>query len=827
MNQITILYPGKEPKTCDLDALKKSAVTMGRGQFHGDGDVSNDIQVDGDAVLVSRAHCTFYLDSHGHWFIKDDNSKNGLYFQEQQISSHELKDGDKIYIGKDVDQRLVILFSRSAKSAGAGNDQLKRYDLRSGRQWVIGRSTDCDIVINHPTVSRRHCLITNEKGQYYISDLQSRNGVILNSKALLEKKPLKQMDRISIADISLVFADGFLYFYQLSGGVSVTGEHLCKLVGKRGARKYITNNVSLSIEPNEFVAILGGSGAGKTTLLNCLSGMTRFTSGKVLINGESIHTNFKSLRSLMGYVPQQDIVYDTLTLERMLYFSAKLRMPADTSRQEIQERIEETLRVVELTEHRKTLISKLSGGQKKRASIAVELLASPKLFFLDEPTSGLDPGTAKHLMMMLKQLAKSGKTVIMVTHTIENLDMCDRLICMGKGGLLCYSGSPADALAFFEKDQLTDIYDDLNERSETVARKFGSAGISTEQPLPPLDSGEKKKSRKGFRTFFRQFGVMTRRYVEILANSPMRMALLLLTPLFLTILLCIAFQADGNLFNYLVSLNVISSFNKTNHAFLVASDTMSLLFAFSCAVFWTGIFNSIQEISKERNIYERERFSGVGIVPYVLSKFVPLTVLCCIQSAIMTGMLSFMTNTTATVDGNMSAVSALSYGMLSDGLILGEGMMWLETFLTTFGCAMSAMCLGLVVSTLVSNDMALVLCPICLMPQILFSGVVGTLSGLTEIISQFISCKWSCVAYFVSARINDLYKECSYNMGWELKTFSDDNGMGILDEAYNTTKEYFLGMNGVLSAWAVFGIMCGVCVVFSMLILRFRRRYSR
>ena len=827
MNQITILYPGKEPQTYDLDDYQKDIVAMGRGQFHGDGGVNNDIQIDNDAILVSRAHCTFYRDVHGNWSIKDDNSKNGLFFRDQQVTYHQLKDGDKVYVGKDMEQRLVILFSRNEK--GKAEDQVKSYDLHSRNHWVLGRSPSCDIVINHPTASRQHCLITYENGQYYITDLQSKNGIILNSHTLSGKMALKQMDRISIADVSFVYADGFLYCYQLSGGVSVTGEHVCKLVGNSHSKKYITNNVSLSIEPNEFVAILGGSGAGKTTLLNCLSGMTDFTSGEVLINGESIRTNFKSLRSLMGYVPQQDIVFDSLTLEGMLDYSAKLRMPVDTSRQEIQARIDETLRVVELSEHRKTLISKLSGGQRKRASIAVELLASPKLFFLDEPTSGLDPGTAKHLMEMLKKLSKSGKTIIMVTHTIENLDMCDRLICMGKGGLLCYSGSPADALDFFEKDQLTDIYYDLNEHAEAVARKFGSTAnpVPVGQHTPLFENVKPEKTKNGLQIFFRQFSVMTRRYVEILLRDKWRMALLLGSPLVLTFILCLSYQSDGNLLNYLVQWHLISSVHRTCHPFLVATDTMTLLFSFSCAVFWTGIFNSIQEISKERTIYERERFSGVGVVPYVLSKFVPLLVLCAVQSAIMTSMLSVMTNVTATIDGDMSGVTALSYGMRSDGLILGEGMMWMETFLTTFTCAMSAMCLGLLISTLVNNDMALVLCPFCLMPQILFAGVVNELSGFSEAVSTIISCRWSCLGYFISARINELYKSCTYNTKWELKTLSDGGGLEIVDEAYGVTKKYFLGMNGVVSAWVVLTIMCVVCTIAAMLILRFRPKSSR
>lgn len=836
-NQITIFLPGDTPRTYDLDRFRKPSIRLGRGPFHGDAQTPNDIQVDPALGFVSRAHCTFFRSQEGQWFILDDNSTNGLIYQDRRIARHALNDGDKIYIAKDMEQRLVILFSRRAEPERKPEQEqavprqpvgTKGFSLRNVRQCVIGRSPECDIVISHPSASRRHCIVAQENGQYYVIDNNSLNGVLLNSRQLMRKEQLHPMDRISIADTVLVFNNESLYEYKLDGGLSVSAEHLCRTVGKGKTQKQILNNVTLTIEPNEFVAIIGGSGAGKTTLLNCLSGITGFTSGEVLINGDSIRTGKKGLRSLMGYVPQQDIVYDSLTLERMLLYSAKLRMPHDTSMEEIQAKIDETLRTVELSEHRETLISKLSGGQRKRASIAVELLASPKLFFLDEPSSGLDPGTEKHLMQMLKRLSMSGKTVIMVTHTVQNLDLCDRLICMGKGGLLCYSGPPQGAPSFFGKSQFTDMYDDLNDHSAATAARFSR---STEQGVSDMGrlhtQEQPPKTVKSPRVLIREFWVMTTRYVEIMANNRLRLILLLLMPVFLSLLVCVAFQADGNIYNLFMRL-FGASMVRANFPFLVATDTMSLMFAFSCAAFWTGIFNSIQEVSKERPIYEREKFSGVSVTPYVFSKFVPLTALCLIQSLIMTTILGIMTNTTATVDGNTSGVTALKYSMPTSGAALSGGLMGLETFLTVFLCVLSAMCLGLMISTLVSNEMALVLCPICLMPQILFSGVVGTLTGITETFSNIITCRWSCLAFFVSADINSLYKSCAYNMGsWELTTFSDDGGVGLLDAAYETTKEYVLGMNGVFSAWTVLLFMSAVCVAGAALILRFKRSQTR
>ena len=830
-SQITVFLQGKQTKTYDLDQFQKEVILMGRGPVHGSQGAANDIRIEDDAEFISRSQCFFRRDPQGNWYIVDDNSKNGMYYDSRRVKYWFLRDGDRLTIGSETDKnrRLLVLFTRSTEKLPAAN--LKGTSLGKYKRFVIGRSEDCNIVLNHPTVSRHHCVITQENGRFYIADNRSTNGVILNSCSLYEKTPLNNMDRISIADFSFVFNDGVLYSYQLSGGVSVTVNHLKKAVGKKKERKLITNDVTLSIEPNKFVAIIGGSGAGKTTLLNCIAGLTDFQAGDVLINGDSIRTGEKSLRSLMGYVPQQDIVFESLTLEKMLTYSARLRMPADTSPKEISQKINETLKIVELSEHRKTLISKLSGGQKKRASIAVELLASPKLFFLDEPSSGLDPGTEKHLMQMLKRLSETGRTVVMVTHTVQNIDLCDKVICMGKGGLLCFSGTPRDALLFFGANSMTDVYDDLNENAEATAKRFRvSSGESVryansadqKQPSGKKSRSKKRDFVKKAKNLFRDFLIMTQRYTEIMINTRTRLALLLALPVILSLLVCIAFQADGGIYNLLWKIGI--PFYRTVFPFYVAVDTQKLMFAFSCAVFWTGIFNSIQEVSKERAIYERESFSGVGSLPYIFSKFFPLTVLCIIQSAVMTLILTIMTNTVATVDGNTSSVTALAFSMPSSGVIFQNGLMWLEILLTTFLCAMSAMCLGLLISSLVSNDIALVICPICLMPQILFSGVVGSLTGLTEVISNIVSCKWSCKAFFVSARLNDLLKSCEYDSGtWAVTKFSDDGGAGIFDAAYSLIDDYALGMTNIGFSWFILFFMSVVCVTAAILVLHFRK----
>ncbi|WP_434423130.1 ABC transporter ATP-binding protein [Nannocystis pusilla] len=217
--------------------------------------------------------------------------------------------------------------------------------------------------------------------------------------------------------------------------------------------------MSLAILPREFVAIVGGSGAGKSTLLGALSGFSRASEGDVLVNGDDYYANFDAYRGQIGYVPQSDILHQTLTVDEALRFTAQLRLPEDTGDAEIAARVERVLADVDIEDRRTTRISELSGGQRKRVSIAAELLADPSLFFLDEPTSGLDPGLEKRLMYTLRRLADGGRTIVMVTHATANIHQCDHIAFMADARLVWF-GPPADALQHFgvRSGDFADIY---------------------------------------------------------------------------------------------------------------------------------------------------------------------------------------------------------------------------------------------------------------------------------------------------------------------------------------------------------------------------------
>ena len=206
--------------------------------------------------------------------------------------------------------------------------------------------------------------------------------------------------------------------------------------------------------------------------MDTLNGFRPATEGTVLVNGDDFYANYNAYKNIMGYVPQQDIVYDTLTVEQMLTYAAKLRMPEDSTDEDISQRVNEVIGDVELEGREHLVISQLSGGQRKRVSIAVELLADPKLFFLDEPTSGLDPGMERNMMRLLRKLSNKGKTIVLITHATANLHLCDKVTFLGYGGKLCYFGPPSGALKFFNVTDYTDIYDLISKQAEFFQQKF-------------------------------------------------------------------------------------------------------------------------------------------------------------------------------------------------------------------------------------------------------------------------------------------------------------------------------------------------------------------
>src|SRR4051812_1200966 len=293
------------------------------------------------------------------------------------------------------------------------------------QRLVIGRASDCDVRLPHPMVSRYHALLERLPEGFRLRDLGSVNGVSVGGKRITEPVFVRERERVGIGPFLFTLAGGIIHTLDSSQSVRLEARHLEKTIPLAGGQvRKLLDDINLVVEPGEFVSLLGPSGSGKSTLMDCLNGRRRATGGSVLANGEDFYRHFDSFRQSLGYVPQRDIVHTQLSVYRALYYTAKLRLPTDTGPAELSTRIEEVLQEMELVPHRDTLVANLSGGQIKRVSLGAELLARPCLLYIDEATSGLDAGTEARMMRLFRRLADEGKSIVCITHNVDNVDRC-------------------------------------------------------------------------------------------------------------------------------------------------------------------------------------------------------------------------------------------------------------------------------------------------------------------------------------------------------------------------------------------------------------------
>ena len=588
------------------------------------------------------------------------------------------------------------------------------YDLSKKETITIGRDNSCDIVLRHVGVSKKHAIITKKDNKYFIKDNDSTNNTSVNGEIISNQIKLKEKDVILITNSLFIYSFGRLIYQTFNEGVKVEAYDIVKTVATKGGTKDILKHISLEIKPSNFVALVGGSGAGKSTFMNSISGFSKPTSGNVLVNGVDLYDNYSVLKNIIGYVPQQDIVYTNLRLYDMLKYAADLRMPEDSTDEEKEIQIAKVLDIVDLTEHKDTYIRKLSGGQRKRASIAVELIADPTLFFLDEPTSGLDPGTERSIMKTLKNMSESGKTVILVTHTTLNLHLCDMVVFIGRGGKLCFAGKPNDALKFFGVSDFVDIYTYINNDSDSWNSKF----LNSEYYNPVFEKQTERvddTTNVNKKSFIKQFITLTTRYLKLIINDKQRLALLLL---------------QAPIISFLLSLVTNSGVFKNY------DDTKAILFSLSCSCIWLGILNSIQEICKEKVILKKEYMADLKLSSYICSKLIVQSLLAFIQSFILI------------------TVYAMLVEFPSESLIINP---YFDFLIISTITIISAASLGILISSIVKDaNIAMSVAPLILVPQLLFSGMLFELKDFSSFISNFVLCRFSVSALGTTLDLNNM-----------------------------------------------------------------------
>ncbi len=464
-------------------------------------------------------------------------------------------------------------------------------------------------------------------------------------------------------------------------GARVAAVNVCRRVGRR----QILQAMSLSIEPGELVAIAGGSGAGKTTVLEILAGLQPPSAGEVRHDGV-VRGAKGGAESRIGYVPQDDIIHLEMPLRRTLRYAARLRLPAGTSAAQADRLVEETMADLDLTDRAEVPVRALSGGQRKRASIAVELLTRPRVFFLDEPTSGLDPSTAADVMRLLRRLSRRGVTVVLTTHEPAGIDRCDRVVFLARDGHLAFTGSPAEARRYFGVRDLNEVYERLagEDTPKIWAQRFaGSPGESVTpaaRPARPDDRPEVKRA-----SMIRQWWLLTRRNVDVLLRNRLTLAILLGSPVLVTAMMATLFRRGA------FDPGGAAGVGPAQIVFWIAFDG-----------FFFGLTYGLLQIVGEMAVFRRERVAGLSVGAYVASKVTALLPVLAAVSAVLLGVLRAL--------GRLPAVGWDVYALL---------------FVTIVIEATSALALGLLASAAVSNAaQAALALPMLCFPQVLFGGAI-------------------------------------------------------------------------------------------------------
>ncbi len=634
-----------------------------------------------DHASVSSVHATFSLQGGGVELT--DQSANGTFVNGIRIKSTQLHDGDYITCGRYSGRSLIF------RSGLEPQLKLENIDLDK-EHIVIGRDPSCDVVIAHPVVSKKHAEIIKQNGKSLVVDLGSVNGTFVNG-IRVKRHELQDMDRVVIGPSELHFRGGTLTHAPDGRVVRLDSVGLNFQVTDRntGQPKLLLDDLSLVVKPKELIGLLGPSGAGKTTLMNALNGFVKPTSGKVLYNGVDLYHNLDAMKSTIGFVPQEDIMHRQLTVRQCLYYAGRLRLPDDTTEDEINHRVAEMLETLKIDPQRwDNPVATLSGGQRKRVSLGIELLPKPGVLFLDEPTAGLDPRTETLMMMLFRQLANQGSTIVITTHLLGSFGVLDKVVVLVQGRL-AYYGPGTKFLEYFKAESPPDVYDDLTDNNTIpyaleLKQKFQAAPLYQNLVVEPQREipaerapakGQKGPSQNQQRRFsLRQFSTLLSRTWKLKFNDTAQTVLLLgQAPL---IALLVALMSSGP--------------NQVQTIFMAMFSSL-----------WFGCSNAVREIVDEQTIYRRERQTGLKIPSYILSKLAVLSIVSLAQCVSVVFICLLINH-------------ALDLTLLEVGAAI----------LVMFLVSVNGSLIGLMISSLVSTpEKALTLFPLVLIPELLLSGL--------------------------------------------------------------------------------------------------------
>ena len=487
---------------------------------------------------------------------------------------------------------------------------------------TIGREPGAGgLTLDHPAVSRRHAILHGGSDPR-IEDLGSTNGTFVNGERVRGSQRLAEGDSIAFGPLRYVFSGGTLREPRKAGKIAIAADAVCFDVPAKGGRKRILHGTSLRIGRGEFVCLVGGSGAGKSTLMNLLAGRRQASEGSIRVEGVDIAREFESIKQSMAFVPQREVLHEHLTVRRALGYIAELRLPLDTPRAERDAAVAQAIADVELTQQADTEFHRLSGGQKKRACLAAEILCRPRILFLDEITSGLDEQTDFEIMQLLRRLADGGTTVVCVTHTLANIQrFCHRVIIMGSGGHLTFSGTPDEALGFFGIERLGDIFpmltrDKVPDWAERWRRRHDAGDDEAEPPTTSHIQRQRMPASRKAALGIHQFGVLLRRNVALLAADRGTLGLVFAQALIIGIFVGWALSDLGE------GMTGITS-RKTLLMLLVVSSI------------WMGCNGASKDIVGEAEILQREKDVNLAMGAYLAARLLVSSLFVLLQCGLL------------------------------------------------------------------------------------------------------------------------------------------------------------------------------------------------
>jgi ABC transport system ATP-binding/permease protein len=741
----------------------------------------HDINPD-DLTLISRVHAILRYD--GTQWVVVDKSQNGVYVAGARAVLVRIHDRLSITLGSPRGPQLTFRVAATATSSGPRNPRTReripdepvvaspkttvfrpvvpppptrtptrppvrptgpqthpsRRDLPrpvsdsrrvqappratgSQRSATVGRAKTNNVVVNDALASRVHAVLVSSPAGLEIRDNNSSNGTFVNG-TLITRAMLRDGDVVTIGNTDLLATGHTLVPQPAASRTSgLTAHGLALTVDGR----QLLEDVSFTAKPGTLTAVIGPSGAGKSTLVKLIGGALPRSAGVVAFDGHDVHAEYASMRSRIGMVPQDDVVHRQLTVEQALSYAAELRLPPDTSIDDRRQVVERVLDELELTPHKKTRVDKLSGGQRKRASVAMELLTGPSLLILDEPTSGLDPALDRQVMTMLRRLADAGRVVIVVTHSLTYVSMCDQLLLLAPGGKTAFADPPAQIGAAMGSTDWADIFARVSTDPDGVHRAFLARHPAAPRRLSPT-AGAAPLGRPPRTSRWRQVGTLARRQTRLITSDRGYFAFLALLPFVLGVL----------------SLAVPGNTGLGNASPTAPEEPIDILILLNIGAVFMGTALTVRDLVGERMIFQRERAVGLSASAYLMAKVIVFSAAALIDTAVMVAIMTI-------------GKGAPSHGGVLLGRDVASGVV--ELYLTLAATAITSAMVGLALSSLArSTEQVLPMLVVTIMVSMVLAGGLIPVTGrlLLDQMSWLVPARWGFAAAASTVDLNNI-----------------------------------------------------------------------